>query len=154
MHKALKIGPMLRDVMTAQRIDEEATAYPRLEAYCAALAVSCDDLDEPIVWPVGSAAERLAGAAVLLSKGRVRVRGWSSRLDGERVLVLAVGAVTPIGLHAAAQQARALGAREVHGCGIAIEDMDGFDIRAGLDGYAPLEPVRTAFGQLATITAA
>lgn len=154
MRETMEIGPMLREVMTAQRTDEEATAYPRLETYCAALVALCEDLDAPIVWPVGPAAERLAGGAVLLSEGRVRLHGWSSRLDGERVLLLTVAAVTPIDLLAAARHAKAVGARDVRACGVAVQAIEGSEIGGVLDGYAPLEQVLTSSGGPASLAVA
>jgi hypothetical protein len=139
MSTMLEPGPLLKEVFRAQRADEEATSYPRLEAYCIALAASCEALDAPIVWPVGAAAERLAGAAVLSSRGRIRLRGWSDRLDGERVLLLTVAAVTPIALITAAEHAKALGAFDVHACGVDVHGVDQPDLHEWVDGYVSLD---------------
>jgi hypothetical protein len=133
------IGPLLAEVLDAQRCDEAATAFPQLEAYCAALDDVCEMLGSPLVWPVSPAAERLAGAAVLFSQGRIRLREWSSRIDGDRVLLLAVAAATPIPLISAAKHARAIGATEVRACGIAIGRMDASDEQRHLGGYIELK---------------
>jgi hypothetical protein len=133
------IGPMLAEVLSAQRKDEVATHYPQIEAHCIAIAKACERLDAPLVWPVSPAAERLAGAAALFTHGDVRLRGWSDRIDGERVLLLAVAAVTPIALLAAAEHARAVGAAEVYACGVAIEGVDAEDVQRHIDGYIQLE---------------
>jgi hypothetical protein len=116
----ITLGPLLREVIQAQQTDHEAVSYPQLRGYAAALQQRCRELDDVLVWPVGDAAERLTGAAVLFSKGGVRVRGWSEPVSGERVLLVAVAAATPLALVDAAIRARALGATEVHACGIAV----------------------------------
>lgn len=94
------------------------------------------------VWPVGPAAERLAGAVVLFTEGRVRLRDWSNTLAGERVLLVAVAAATPIALVAAAEHARALGAVAVHACGVAVQGAERSDFCGAVDGYVPLEIAR------------
>lgn len=134
------IGPLLVDTIRLQRQAEAATSYPSLELYGGLLAALCHTLGDPIVWPVGDAAERLAGAAVLLSKGRVRVRGWSDGLAGDQVLLACTVAATPLGLLAAASHARALGATAVHGCAIELHGHKPDVFSDALDSYSLLEP--------------
>jgi hypothetical protein len=127
-------GPLLAALMQAQQADEEALAYPRLEALAVSLCDHCDELHSPLVWPVGAAAERLVGASVLTSEGSIRVRGWRDDLRGERVLLATVTAVTPLSLVEAAKHARAMGAIEVHVCGVSVSGLsaelsDVFDSR-------------------------
>ena len=137
------VGPLLREVIGAQRTAERVVAYPHLRDFAGALIAHCRDLNRPLVWPVGEPAERLAGAAVLLSEGDVRVRGWSDELRGERVLLVAVAAVTTLALVHAGQCAHQMGASEVHACGIEVARPDPERIRGILDTYtvlaAPLE---------------
>src|SRR4051794_40041469 len=112
------LGPLLREVLDAQRTAERLVgSYAHLRDSAEALAQHCELLSSPLVWPVGDPAERLAGAAVVVSEGRVRVRGWTDHLLGERVLLVAVVATTPLALLHAAQHSRRLGVAEVHACG-------------------------------------
>jgi hypothetical protein len=133
------IGPALGELLEAQQEEDDALAYPHLIAYAAALSELCRQLRSPMVWPVGSAAERLAGAALVESRGGVRLRGWNDDLSGERVLLLAGAAVSPLGLYAGAEQARCFGAREVMATGIRV---DGVDISGSIDAFFPLEAAR------------
>lgn len=116
------------------------TAHPDLTDYARALADRCAALDEPLVWPVGAAAERIAGAAVLASDGAVRLRGWSDMPRGERVLVFAVAHVSPLEMVQAATHARAGGAREVHACGAEVAGLNAPGLGTVFDGRTELAP--------------
>jgi hypothetical protein len=126
-------GPALRTLIETQRANEEATAFPRIAALARALGELSEALGAPLVWPVGEAADRLAGAAVLASAGEMRVRGWTDDIRGERVLLATVAAVTPLGLVEAAKHARALGASEVHACGLEVPGLDSPDLHDVFD---------------------
>jgi hypothetical protein len=132
-------GPLLRGLLAAHRTATQVTTYPELSCYASRLTTLCQDMDSPLVWPVGEAAERLVGAAVLASEGEVRVRGWTDDIRGERVVLLAVAAVSPLSLVEVARHARAMGAGEVHACGVevaglmALELSEVFDDRRVLD---------------------
>jgi hypothetical protein len=84
---------------------------------------------------VGSAAERVTGAAIILAEGDFEVGTWNSRLDGGRGLLFAVSGATPLTLFAAAAQVRSMGAVEVHACGIEVQGADAFD---ALESYRAL----------------
>jgi hypothetical protein len=137
-------GPLLRELLAVQDADDEAVAYPQLQAYASALMRRAEDLDSPLIWPVGQRAERLAGAAVLLSHGRVRVRGWNDDVNGDHVLLVAVAQATPLGLVAAAEHAYAAGASEVHACGVAILGVDRNRLLDAVAGYADLREAANA----------
>jgi hypothetical protein len=122
-----QMGPLLASVRAAQCRDEYAVSYPELEGLATALVDLCARLRYPLILPVGAAAERVAGAATIVGGDRTRVLGWSPDLDGERVLLLAVAAVTPLALSEAADRARRLGATEVLACGIDVCGVDGPD---------------------------
>jgi hypothetical protein len=126
-------GPLLAALIDAQREDEAALSYPRIASLAYAVAEHCDQLDQPLVLPVGEAAERLLGATIVVSEGEVRQRGWTADLAGERVLLLCVSAVSPSSLVKAAGHARALGAVEVHACGVNVAGLD--DGEQSLDSY-------------------
>ncbi len=130
------VGPALGELLKAQQEEDDSLAYPRLKEYAAALGALCRRLGSPIVWPVGAAAERLAGAAIVESRGEVRLRGWNDDLSDERVLLLAGAAVTPLGLCAAAEQARCFGVREVMATGIRV---DGVRTSGSIDAFFPLK---------------
>ena len=112
-------GPLLAQLLEAQRRDEEAVGYQMIERIAEAVIERAHDL-RAVVWPVGPAAERVAGAAVLLAAGDLTVGMWNSRLDDERVLLFAVSGTTPLSLTVAAAQVRSMGAAEVHACGVDV----------------------------------
>jgi hypothetical protein len=136
-------GPLLTNLISAHRTAERVTAYPELYSYASSLVALCEDMGSPVVWPVGDAAERLAGAAVLASEGEVRVRGWTDDVRGERVLLATVAAVTPLGLVEAAKQARAMGASEVHAFGIDVPGLDAPELSVVFDSHGVLAELAT-----------
>lgn len=137
MRTVLQLGPGLKQILVAQGLADEVVRHPQLEGYADALVALSHELGHPTVWPVGSSAEQLAGAANLLSCGGVRVLASDCDLEGERVLVLTVTALTPLPLLVAAGRAKLLGAVEIYGCGVQVA---GLDQAAGdiLLGYFPL----------------
>jgi hypothetical protein len=126
-----------------QRQDDDALSPPRLEIYAAALARLCEELHHPLVWPVGPAAERLAGAATLFGGGAMRVRGWMSNIDGEHVLVMTLHSLTPLPLLHAAEQARRLGAAKVTACAIHLGGVADLSVTEAIDAFRGL-PVDAA----------
>lgn len=139
----LDVGPALEEIRAAQREDDEAAQHPQLKSYATALAKMCRDLGDPVVWPVGPPAERLAGAAVILSGGEVFARGWTTDITGKRVLLVTVTAVTPLPLLAAAERARRLGATEIYSCGVRVEGLRSDELPETLDAYIPLTGEQT-----------
>lgn len=135
---------MLEGLARAHRQAEAVTAYPELAEYAVALAARCEELGQPLVCPVGEPAQRVAGAAVLTSEGDVRLRGWSSPPSGERILIVGVAAVSPIELVQAAEHARAMGAAEVHACGIQVAGLDAFELADVFDSCVQLDDARVA----------
>ncbi len=85
----------------------------------------------------------LAGAAVLASEGEMRVRGWTDDIRGERILLAPVAAVTPLGLVEAAEHAHAMGASEVHACGIEVAGLDAPELSAVFDSRDVLRRLAT-----------
>lgn len=143
MDKHMTVGPLLANLVAVHRTAERVTSYPELSSYASSLVALCEDMGSPVVWPVGDAAERLAGAAVLVSEGEVRVRGWADDVRGERVLLATVAAVTPLGLVEAAKQARAMGASEVHAVGVEVAGLDAPELGAVFDGRGSLAELAT-----------
>jgi phosphoribosylpyrophosphate synthetase len=131
-------GPLLSNLLSAHRAAERATTYQELSSHAASLAMLCDEMGSPVVWPVGAAAERLAGASVLASEGDVRVRGWTDDIRGESVLLVSVAAVTPLSMVEAAKHARAMGAFEVHACGIEVAGLEMPELSTVFDSCAVL----------------
>lgn len=118
-------GPGLLQLLDAQRREDGFVAWPELERYARALVEACEEVDgHPLVWPVGRAAERLAGAAALFGGAGFRVRRALGDVSGELVIVTAVTAVTPLPLVTAAKQAMALGARKVFAAGVDVEGVE------------------------------
>jgi phosphoribosylpyrophosphate synthetase len=108
-------GPLLAELLEAQRCEERAVAYPAF-----ALIERCEELGDPIVWPVGAAAERIAGAASVMAAGALNVATWNMSLAQHRVLLIAVVGTTPITMVAAAEHVKQLGAAEVHACAVDV----------------------------------
>jgi hypothetical protein len=133
-------GPLLGNLIRAHEQAEAATAYPGLAVLVDALAERCEELDSPLVWPVGGPAERVAGAAVLSSEGAIRVRGWVDGVAGEKVLLVAVGHVSPLELVAAARHARAMGADQVHACGVDVAGLNADELGSVFDSRSELVP--------------
>lgn len=132
------IGPLLRELLLAQREDEDAVSYSRLEGYSAALVALSRKMGDPVVWPVGDSAQRLLGAALLTSQGRVRAYSWNTDVSGEAVLLVTITAVTPLPLLMAAEHARELGASEVHACGVAVKSVESLP-NASINSYVTLD---------------
>jgi hypothetical protein len=113
-------GPLLAELLEAQRHEEQAVAYPGLRQFADALIAICQELGNPTVWPVGAAAERLVGAATVLAAGALNAGTWNMSLAGHRVILVAIAGTTPMTLVEAAEHVRRLGAIEVHACGVEV----------------------------------
>lgn len=118
------MGDQLAAVLWAQEAEAEAVAYPSLEVHGSALVELSRRLGDPVVWPLGPAGERIAGAASLISKGHLRVRNWNHQVRDERVLLFAVVSLTPLPLFAAARLAADSGAGWIAACGIRVEGLE------------------------------
>ena len=107
------IGEKLAELLSAQQREETATRFPNLERHANRLHDLSQELGYPTVWPVGSPAERIVGAAMVLSRGSLQVKQSNSDVKGEHILLFAVAAVSPLCLQAAAEQAIEQGATRV-----------------------------------------
>lgn len=143
-------GPLLSGLLAVHRMNEEALEMPRLGYLATALSARCRDLGSPAIWPVGDAAARLAGAAVLVAEGDVKVRGWVDDVREAPILLVSLAAATSLEMIEAATHARALGVSAVHACGWNVADLDSpelegvFESRFTLD-LAPVgTPLRLA----------
>jgi hypothetical protein len=116
-------GPLLVDLVAAHKRNEEALRFPLVESLCRALVNRSLELGSPLIWPIGEAANRLAGSAVVVAQGGLRVRGWTDEIRGERVLLLAVVETTLVALVETAAHARVLGAREVHAAFVHVNEL-------------------------------
>lgn len=132
-------GPLLRSVLATQEEAFRATEYPAIQTYAKRLVALASSLGGPIIWPVGEPAERLAGSAIVVGRGRLRVRNWNGYLRGESVLLVCVAAATPLPLRAAAEQARALGAKWVDACGVSVCGIDRVGEGASFGAYVSLQ---------------
>ena len=133
---AVAAGPLLKGLLDAQRSDEEAVSYPALKEHAAELVTLCARLGEPVVWPVGESAQRLLGAAVLLSRGQLRPFTSGTDVRDKQVLLVTVAAVTPLALLQEAEYARRFGAEAVDACAV---DMPSWPLEGGpINTYWPL----------------
>ena len=123
-----EIGHGLAALLEAQDVEVAATLFPAIEANATALVSLGRRLGDPVIWPVGAAAERIAGAATLISAGDIRTRGWNSTVGGQRVLIFVVVALTPLSLFAAARQALNMGAVAVDACGLRVDRLKGYGL--------------------------
>lgn len=130
-------GPLLRSLLDAQRHDEEASGWPLLEGCAAGLVALSQRLNRPITWPVGDSAQRLLGAAALLSRGELRPYNWSTDVRGQNVLLVTVVAVTPLALLVDAERAKKLGAATIYACGVDVQGTEALGSSL-IDTYWPL----------------
>ena len=128
-------GPLLSRLLEAQAVEAEAVGYPALSTCAAQVVGRAREIADCLVWPVGAAAERVAGAATMASKGDVEMATWNSEVEGRRVLVILVAGVSTLSLEGAIAQLRRRGAIEVHGCGVAVAGASELD---ALDSYTEL----------------
>lgn len=147
---SLQTGPLLQGVLDAQAADDAAVTYPAIAVWVDAVLGAVDALGGPVLWPVGFAAERVAGAVVLAGAGRVRVWSGRDRIDGERVAILALNLVGSVPVRQAARAARALGASGIDACVGSVEDLD----LVGLDRVVQLMDVMATGSSLHQLTAA
>jgi hypothetical protein len=133
--EVLQNGPLLGQLIAAQRLEEAAVRYPQIQTWADALIAHAAELPGCLIWPVGAPAERIAGVAVVRSRGRIDVGLWNASVAGRTVLIFAVAGVTPLSLLLAAEQLRGRGAAEVHACGVAITGVRDAD---GIESFRPL----------------
>lgn len=133
------VGPLLKQVLGAQRAAERIVGdRVALRRGAELIMERWHDLGAPILWPVGEAAERLAGAVVLAGASEIRLRGWTDDVRGQPVLLFAVADVATLALQNAARHARHLGATEVHACAVDLADSPGLGGNAAFDSYCCL----------------
>ena len=128
-------GPLLSQLIEAQRLEEEAVRYPQIEKWADALVTHAKQLPGFLIWPVGAPAERIAGVATARARGRIEVGLWNAPVDGRTILLFAVAGVTPLSLTLTAEQLRRRGAGDVHACGIAITGVASAD---GIESFRSL----------------
>jgi hypothetical protein len=128
-------GPLLEGLLEAQRLEEEVVGYSQITAVADAVIQRATELRNCLVWPVGAAAERVAGVVTARAREAVDVGSWNTPVEDRQVLLVAVAAVSPISLEAAADQLRLRGAAEVHACGVYVR---GGARAIGLDSYKQL----------------
>lgn len=138
------MGPLLEDLIATHRAKEEALRFPEIRELASEVVKRCRDLDSPLLWPIDQASERLAGAITMVAGGNVRVRGWTSDICGERVLLLAVSETTPMSMVEGAARARSLGAIEVHGCALEVPEFESSDLDGVFDSRVALGAVLLA----------
>lgn len=130
----IESGPLMDALVSAQVRDAACTRHPRISSIGRALIALVHELGDPLVWPAGSPAERVIGAAVILSEGKIEARDWSSSIDGRDVLIFATHLVSALPLELAAEQARRLGAGRVFACALDVRSSDPINV----DGFALL----------------
>lgn len=129
-------GPLLCRLLAAQDVEESVVGYPQLQIAANEVIRRSKEISDCIVWPIGGAAERVGAAVTLTARGAVEVGTWNTHIQGRRVLVIVVAAVSALSIEAAAAQLRRRGALEVHGWGVAVS---GADRLTALDSYVGLE---------------
>jgi hypothetical protein len=132
LHEA---GPLLSGLLKAQRREEQLVQYPGIEQLAAELVAAVEAIEGCLLWPVGSAAERLAGAATLHSRGAVDVAASNTPVAGRQVVLVGLVAVSPIVFEAVGEVLRRRGATAVHACAV---DVVGLDRAAALDSHRTL----------------
>lgn len=115
------MGPLLAELQDARRVELVAMAPGSLEALASALVRAANAGErQPVIWPIGAAAERIAGAAMLIGAGSLEVWSGHERLDGREVLLVGVAHVASSAFCLAASHAGALGAAGISACGYMV----------------------------------
>jgi hypothetical protein len=117
-------GPLLSELLNAQSLEAQIVDFPQIEAAADAVMHRAVDLGDCLVWPVGAAAERVAGVVTARGRGAIDVGSWNTPVQGRRLLLVLIAAVSPLELNGAAEQLRLRGAAEIHACGIDVRDGD------------------------------
>ena len=133
----LVVGPLLREVFKAQANDDAVLRHTQIGSYAKALIDVCQDLNYPLVWPVGAAAERLAGAATMLADGQIQVWDRHSTVDGNPVLLVALNLVGSLVIETEMKAARGAGANRVYVCAVSVPGLENV---SGLDQCVTLSP--------------
>jgi hypothetical protein len=128
-------GPLLTGLLEVQELEAKLVAFGELERVADAAIRRADEVKGCVVWPIGAAAERVAAAVTIRGQGRVEVGTWNMSVQGRRLLLLTLAAVSPIEIELAAEQLRRRGASEVHACGVRVTR--GEQAR-GVDSYRAL----------------
>jgi len=122
-------GPLLAQLLEAQRREEELVAFPLIESVADAVLAVAHRQPRWLLWPIGPAAERIAGVVEVRSRGAVDIGSWNTPVSNRAILLFGTVAASPLELQTAAERLRGRGAVEVHACAVDVlgaEDVDTF----------------------------
>ncbi len=131
----MRSGPLLAAVMTAEAADRDLLATDDGIKLVHAVIELASEHGIEHLYPAGAGGERLAGAAMALAGGRLRV--WDCR-SSEHVIVLDGVVVSTAGVRQAMAMAARLGASAV--VGVAIQEPN-LPIIDGSEDVTVLSPV-------------
>jgi hypothetical protein len=114
------VGPLLAQLLDAQRADETAAQYPQVEDNARRVIAYAEHFDQPVLIPVGEAAHRLLAVVDHLARGTYDIPVWTRNVTGRQVLLVGTVAVSMIEFDMTANALRNQGAANVHGCAIDI----------------------------------
>lgn len=130
------VGPLLTQLLDAQRADEAAVQYPQVEGNARRVIAYAEHFDQPVLIPVGEAAHRLLAVVDHLARGTHDIPVWTRNVTGRQVLLVGTVAVSTIEFDMTAATLRNQGAAHVHGCAIDItgateSTLDSFTVLTG-----------------------
>ncbi|NYD40041.1 hypothetical protein [Nocardioides panaciterrulae] len=111
---------LLEGLLRAQDRDNEVVGYAQIQRHAEHVIDWASRLTNPVLMPVGDAAQRLLGAVSLMAQGSIDIPVWTDRLDGRDVLLVGTVVASLIEFEAAAINARRRGATHIHGCAIEV----------------------------------
>jgi len=112
--------PLLTSLLDVQDRNNEVVAHPHIEAHAQHVVDWAMQFDQPVLVPVGVAAQRLLGAVAPLAKGTLEIPLYGDRFDGRTALLVGAIAGSLIEFEAAAANVRRRGANSVHACAIDV----------------------------------
>lgn len=136
MTSCLEVGPLLADVLDAEKRADRVLRYPALPTYADAVVAVARRIERPLLMPVGPDGCRLLGAVEVRCEGEFEQFGWQVSAVGRNVLLVAVAGVSGMEIAAGADSARRLGARRVHACAVDLTVNDAVEV----DSFTQLEP--------------
>src|SRR5689334_14785630 len=88
-------GPLFTALLAAQRREQELVSYPTIGQIADAVVAAARAAGDCLIWPADAAAERVAGAVALRSRGTTVIAAPNTSVAGRNVLLLAIVAVSP-----------------------------------------------------------
>jgi hypothetical protein len=142
-------GPLLIQLLEAQRREEELVAFPLIETVADAVLAVAQRNRRCLIWPMGPAAERIVGVLEVRSHGAVDVSAWNTPVSNRAILLFGTVAASPLELQTAAERLLSRGAAEVHACAVDVPGAEEVDTFTSFERLELGEPLPYSFDSAA-----